>query len=195
MMKIINNKGAIIKEQINLGDVGNLNVDDLFKDNTNNKKMKNNNYPNWLVSLEIAKELKEIGFNEPCLVENVETHSEDYSFINFEEEMCSDVSVMLEDVVFVKNQFLEDDLGIYKHFVLKTAIPTWEQVFEWFRSKGYHGVIAVGDESGEVNEYSYCIDYLNELSSDFEQDSHLTYEEAREALVKALIRTYKNEQL
>ena len=157
--------------------------------------MKNNNYPNWLVPIEIAKELKEIGFDEPCLVENIETHSEDYSFINFEEEMCSDVSVMLEDVVFVKNQFLEDELGIYKHFVLKTAIPTWEQVFEWFRERGYHGIIAVGDESGEVNEYSYCIDYLNELSSDFEQDSHLTYEEAREALVKALIRTYKNEQL
>ena len=193
-MQIINNAGAIIKEQINLGNIDNLNIDDLFKDNTS-KKMKNNNYPNWLVSLEIAKELKEIGFNEPCLVENVETHSEDYSFINFEEEKCSDVSVMLEDVVFVKNQFLEDDLGIYKHFVLKTAIPIWEQVFEWFREKGYHGVIAVGDESGEVNEYSYCIDYLNELSSDFEQDSHLTYEEAREALVKALIQTYKSEQL
>ena len=29
--------------------------------------MKNNNYPNWLVSLEIAKELKEIGFKEECL--------------------------------------------------------------------------------------------------------------------------------
>lgn len=195
MMQIINNTGAIIGEQINLGNIDDLNIDDLFKDNTNNKKMKNNNYPSWLVSLEIAKELKEIGFNEPCLVENVETHSEDYSFINFEEEMCSDVSVMLEDVVFIKNQFLEDELGIYKHFVLKTAIPTWEQVFEWFREKGYHGVIAVGDESGELNEYSYCIDYLNELSSDFEQDSHLAYEEAREALVKALIQTYKKEQL
>ena len=194
MIQVINNKGAIIKDQINLGDIDNLNIDDLFKNNTNNKKMKNNNYLNWLVSLEIAKELKEIGFNEPCLVENVETHSEDYSFINFEEEMCSDVSVMLEDVVFVKNQFLEDELGIYKHFVLKTAIPTWEQVFEWFRSKGYHGVIAARGEDGE-NEYSYCIDYLNELSSDFEQDSHLTYEEAREELVKALIQTYKNEQL
>ena len=193
-MQIINNKGAIIKDQINLGDIDNLNIDDLFKNNTNNKKMKNNNYPSWLVPLDIAKELKEIGFNEPCLVENVETHSEDYSFINFEEEMCSDVSVMLEDVVFVKNQFLEDELGIYKHFVLKTAIPTWEQVFEWFREKGYHGVIAARGEDGE-NEYSYCIDYLNELSSDFEQDSHLTYEEAREALVKALIQTYKNEQL
>ena len=76
----------------------------------------------------------------------------------------------------------------------KLSVPTWEQVFEWFRSKGYHGIIAARGEDGE-NEYSYCIDYLNELSSDFEQDSHLTYEEAREALVKALIRTYKNEQL
>lgn len=156
--------------------------------------MKNNNYPNWLVSLEIAKELKEIGFNEPCLVENVETHSEDYNLINFEEDMCSDITVMLEDIIFVENKKLEDELGIYKHFVLRTAIPTWEQVFEWFRSKGYHGIIAAKGEDGE-NEYSYCIDYLNELSSDFEQDSHLTYEEAREALIKALIRTYKNEQL
>ena len=156
--------------------------------------MKNNSYPSWLVSLEIAKELKEIGFNEPCLVENVETHSEDYSFINFEEEMCSDVSVMLEDVVFVKNQFLENELGIYKHFVLRTAIPTWEQVFQWFREKGYHGVIAVRYEDGD-DQYSYCIEFLDELITDFNQANPLTYEEAREALVKALIQTYKNEQL
>jgi hypothetical protein len=156
--------------------------------------MKNNNYPSWLVPLEIAKELKEIGFNEPCLVENVETHSEDYNLIGFEEQIPFDVHVMLEEIVFVKNQDLKDEFGIYKTFVLRTAIPTWEQIFEWFREKGYHGVIAARGEDGE-NEYSYCIDYLNELSSDFEQDSHLTYEEAREALVKALIRTYKNEQL
>lgn len=156
--------------------------------------MKNYEYPNWLVSLEIAQQLKKIGFNEPCLVENVETHSEDYNLIGFEEQIPFDVHVMLEEIVFVKNQDLKDEFGIYKTFVLRTAIPTWEQVLEWFREKGYHGVIAARGEDGE-NEYSYCIDYLNELSSDFEQDSHLTYEEAREALVKALIRTYKNEQL
>lgn len=156
--------------------------------------MKNNNYPSWLVPLEIAQQLKKIGFNEPCLVENVETHSEDYNLIGFEEQIPFDVHVMLEEIVFVKNQDLKDEFGIYKTFVLRTAIPTWEQVLEWFREKGYHGVIAARGEDGE-NEYSYCIDYLNELSSDFEQDSHLTYEEAREALVKALIRTYKNEQL
>ena len=40
MIQIINNTGASIKEQINLGDIDNLNIDDLFKDNTS-KKMKN----------------------------------------------------------------------------------------------------------------------------------------------------------
>ena len=42
MMQIINNTGAIIKEQINLGNIDNFNIDYLFKDNTS-KKMKNNN--------------------------------------------------------------------------------------------------------------------------------------------------------
>ena len=149
--------------------------------------MKNNNYPNWLVPIEIAKELKEIGFEEEC-----------HFFWNFYEDvnkMCCYADISEEDDDFLLpntyNYNNKNSTGYYVYL----SLPTWEQVFEWFREKGYHGVIAVGDESGELNEYSYCIDYLNELSSDFEQDSHLTYEEAREALVKALIRTYKNEQL
>ena len=136
--------------------------------------MKNNNYPNWLVPIEIAKELKAIGFVVPC------------SF--YYDEKLLKISPWHDEEFVVTNW--NDKLFRYC-----VSIPTWEQVFQWFRSKGYHGVIAVGDESGELNEYSYGIDYLNELSSDFEQDSHLTYEEAREALVKALIQTYKNEQL
>ena len=145
--------------------------------------MKNNNYPTWLVPLDIAQELKAIGFDEPCHFhflyyhgwEMLKKRGDEYGFIT--SNNC-------------RAYVVENHNGIGK-----LSVPTWEQVFQWFRSKGYHGVIAVGDESGEVNEYSYCIDYLNELSSDFEQDSHLTYEEAREALVKALIQTYKNEQL
>lgn len=152
--------------------------------------MKNNNYPTWLVPLEIAKELKAIGFNEPCLIENVETHSEDYNLINFEEDMCSDITVILEDVIFVENKKLEDELGIYKHFVLRTAIPTWEQVFEWFREKGYHGIIAVRYEDGD-DQYSYRIEFLDELITDFNKYNPLTYEDARESLVKTLIQTYK----
>ena len=152
--------------------------------------MKNNNYPSWLVPLEIAKELKEIGFNEYC------------PFFVYP----NDDEVFISGTVTVEEDWLDEDnygeviidlsvteCGKFNKFNFQT-IPTWEQVFQWFRSKGYHGIIAARGEDGE-NEYSYCIDYLNELSSDFEQDSHLTYEEAREALVKALIQTYKNEQL
>lgn len=144
--------------------------------------MKNNDYPNWLVPLDIAQELKAIGFDEPCHFlflyyhgwEMLKKRGDEYGFIT--SNNC-------------RAYVVENHNGIGK-----LSVPTWEQVFEWFREKGYHGVIAARGEDGE-NEYSYCIDYLNELSSDFEQDSHLTYEEAREALVKALIRTYKNEQL
>lgn len=154
--------------------------------------MKNKNYPNWLVPLEIAKELKEIGFNEPCLVENVETHSEDYCFINFEEEMCSDVSVMLEDVVFVKNQFLEEELGIYKHFVLKTAIPTWEQIFEWFREKGYIGTINLAYI--DKNNFYYKFQ-INGKCNFINEEKFTNYEDAREKLVKTLIETYKTNEI
>ena len=142
--------------------------------------MKNYEYPDWLVPLEIAIKLKEIGFDKECIF----TNSYLTENICFEIECNDDYYLSFSDLSLQKNT--ENNLA---------TIPTWEQVFEWFREKGYHGVIAVGDESGEVNEYSYCINYLNELQCDFEQDSHLTYEEAREALVKALIQTYKNEQL
>ena len=154
--------------------------------------MKNKNYPNWLVPLEIAKELKEIGFNEPCLVENVETHSEDYCFINFEEEMCSDVSVMLEDVVFVKNQFLEEELGIYKHFVLKTAIPTWEQIFEWFREKGYIGTINF--VYIDKNNFYYKL-RINGKCNFINEEKITNYEEAREKLINKLIETYETNEI
>ena len=181
-MQIINNTGAIIKEQINLGNIDNLNIDDLFKNNTNNKKMKNNNCPNWLVPFDIAFMLERIGFDEKCLF--VYCKSDEIKF-------KMDLDNVFEDT----SEYYFEDLEPYEEAPLLCILcPNWEQVFEWFRSKGYHGVIAVRDEDGD-NEYSYCIDYLNELSSDFEQDSHLTYEEAREALAKALIRTYKQEQL
>ena len=135
--------------------------------------MKNNNYPNWLISLEIAKELKEIGFDTPCsfyydekLLKISPWHDEEFAVTNWNDKL----------------------------FRYCISIPTWEQVFEWFREKGYHGVIAVRYEDGD-DEYSYRIEFLDELITDFNQDNPLTYEEAREALVKALIRTYKNEQL
>ena len=149
--------------------------------------MKNYEYPTWLVSLEISKELKAIGFDEPTLFHYYENDFD----VTIETNSYYDEGEAQGYLHFYISAFKEENFNRDKKCI---SLPTWEQVFEWFREKGYHGVIAARGEDGK-NEYSYGIDYLNELSSDFEQDSHLTYEEAREALVKALIRTYKNEQL
>lgn len=145
--------------------------------------MNTQNYPTWLVPFDIAFMLERIGFDEKCLF--VYCKSDEIKF-------KMDLDKVFEDT----SEYYFEDLEPYEEAPLLCILcPNWEQVFQWFRSKGYHGVIAVGDESGELNEYSYCINYLNELRCDFEQDSHLTYEDACEALVKALIRTYKSEQL
>lgn len=166
MMQIINNTGAIIKEQINLGDIDNLNIDDLFKNNTS-KKMKNNNYPNWLVPLEIAKELKEIGFDTPC------------SF--YYDEKLLKISPWHDEEFVVTNW--NDKLFRYC-----VSIPTWEQVFEWFRDRKYYGTLNTYKDGFSF----YCeINYNNQYIKVYSK----TYEEAREELVKTLIRTYKSEQL
>lgn len=144
--------------------------------------MKNNNYPNWLVPLDIAIKLKEIGFNKKTMFY---FFSGDTTFkFSISEDIPLDYILPIVDV----------ELDNYNRKGFYASIPIWEQVFEWFREKGYHGVIAVRYEDGD-DEYSYRIEFLDELITDFNQDNPLTYEEAREALVKALIRTYKNEQL
>ena len=175
MMQIINNTGAIIGEQINLGNIDNLNIDDLFKDNTS-KKMKNNNYPTWLVPLDIAKELKDIGFNKDCafyydelLLSISPYHDEEFSTTNWNDKL----------------------------FRYCVSLPTLEQVFEWFREKGYHSTLHTYSVMlGNIEEFRFfyeinsCHDYISDP-----EEYYKIYEEAREYLVKALIRTYKKRKL
>ena len=184
-MQIINNTGAIIGEQINLGDIGNLNIDDLFKDDTNNKKMKNNNYPNWLVPLEIAKELKEIGFDVPTL------------FHYYENDF--DISVETNDYYnegeaqgylnFYISALKEEDFNIYK---IHISIPTWEQVFEWFREKGYIGTINF--VYIDKNNFYYKL-RINGKCNFINEEKFTNYEDTREKLINKLIETYKTNEI
>lgn len=137
--------------------------------------MKNYEYPNWLVSLEIAKELKEIGFDTPCsfyydekLLKISPWHDEEFAVTNWNDKL----------------------------FRYCISIPTWEQVFEWFREKGYESYIRLESHAhfDEGNYYYFEITKSNLRQLDWQGDFD-DYNEAREALVKALIRTYKNEQL
>ena len=137
--------------------------------------MKNNNYPNWLVSLEIAQQLKEIGFHE--LVQNSY-----YSNKGTERILSSTLRLEKKSLA---------DANILNFLV---SLPTWEQVFEWFREKGmFHSICIVDDL---LNDVKFFEAEIRDKNADIICVlSRVTYEEAREYLVKALIRTDKNEKL
>ena len=146
--------------------------------------MKNNNYPNWLVSLEIAKELKEIGFNKKTMFY---FFSADTTFkFSISEDIPLDYILPIGDV----------ELDNYNRKGFYASIPTWDQVFEWFREKGFESYIRLESHAhfDEGNYYYFEITKSNLRQLAFQGDFD-DYNEAREALVKALIRTYKNEQL
>lgn len=128
-------------------------------ENTKTKK-KNNNYPEWLVSLDIAEELKKIGFDEPC----------EYFFNTFDNEIRN---------YGITENYNDDPTA---HF----SVPSYEQVFKWFRKKKLIGLI--GLDLDYEKPYYYVIE--NEKGNTM---GHIpafnTYEEAREALVLDLIDT------
>ena len=131
--------------------------------------MKNNDYLSWLVSLEIAQQLKEIGFKEKCLC---------YWHEYFHRIECS-----TDDEDRLCPEYYD-----YNTDESTTSLPTWEQVFEWFRDRKYYGTLNTYKDGFSF----YCeINYNNQYIKVYSK----TYEEAREELVKALIQTYKNEQL
>ena len=91
------------------------------------------------------------------------------------------------------SEYYFDDLETYKegyntrgYDILR---PTWEQVFEWFRSKGFHSYIEYTSDNNlfKINIVGVL---LHTNMSYFE-----TYEKAREALINKLIEIYGNEKL
>ncbi len=97
--------------------------------------MNTQNYPTWLVPLDIARELKEIGYKEDCYF-----------------EFSKDNGLTLETLER-ESSIIYIDEGCYYYFEI-------------------------------TNPNLYQLDCQGNFDS---------YEDAREALVKALIQTYKNE--
>ena len=144
--------------------------------------MNNNNYPTWLVPLDIAKELKAIGFNKKTMFY---FFSGDTTFkCSISEDIPLDYILPIEDI----------ELDNYNRKGFYASIPAWEQVFEWFRDKGlFHSICITEDLIEDVKEFEAEI---RDNNADIIYIIHRdTYEEVREALVKALIQTYKQEQL
>ena len=128
------------------------------------------NYPNWLVPLYIAKELREIGFREK-------------TFTYFE------INTDGEDRYFTPTDINFKELQIYNRYRDYVSIPTWEQVFAWFRKKNLVGLVSY--RYRDKNNKGFSFEILDEDTNVF---LYNTYEQAQEALVYKLIEIYKSEQ-
>jgi hypothetical protein len=137
--------------------------------------MKTENYPSWLVPLEIAKSLKEIGFNKPT--QNT-TSSDILESKRYKEE----------NKIYSQNYILKGSSYNANNTKGGISIPTWEQVFEWFREKDFRITLENHKDSTKFIFYNMKIKEGKHFKGEFS-----TYEEAREKLAEQLIKVYKNE--
>ena len=141
--------------------------------------MKTNNYPNWLVPIETAKKLKKIGFDKPT-----QNNTSDYVL---ESKRYKDENKLYSNEYVLK--------GLYNANETKEgiSIPTWEQVLDWFREKGYESYIKLESHShlDEANYYYFEITDSNLCQLDYQGDFD-DYCVARETLINKLIEIYEN---
>ena len=147
--------------------------------------MKIKNYPSWLVPIDIAKKLKEIGFNTNTIfLYNKEEEPKVMFGLNTFEEVNGQSNLEIEQLCF----YQEADMESYE-----CILPTWEQVLEWFRRKGlFHSICFTEDLIEKVKGFEIEIrDNNADIICILHQE---TYEEAREAAINKLIEIYKQDE-
>ena len=141
--------------------------------------METNNYPDWLVSVEQAKKLKEIGFNKPT--QNT-TSSDILESKRYKEE----------NKIYSQNYILKESSYNANGTEKGISIPTWEQVLEWFREKELIGVIDYYfDILRDKPLYKYEIKNIIGQVIFTNKEIIETYKEALGLLINQLIEIYK----
>ena len=131
----------------------------------------------FLVPVEIAKELKEIGFNEPCLF-----------VLNPHNTLILSSEVHDKGIIDIRKIKPRSNGKLGEDFC---SVPTYEQVFAWFRKKGlFHSIILVKDFIED--EILFSCEIRNSNADIITMFTSNTYEEAREELLKRLIKIYKD---
>lgn len=136
--------------------------------------MKIDKYPSWLVTKDIAKKLKEIGYNEANYFELNEEGKVVIEIDSMEDSYIIDVT----DLIVYKNEYWHN-----------ASVPTWTEVLEWFRKRNLVGLVTHRYRNKNDNGFSFEI-----LDVETEIVVYKTYEEAREALIEKLIEIYTNKK-
>jgi len=119
------------------------------------------------VPQDIAKALKDLGFDVPCLA------------WWFEEGTVS---------VPTETRRMWDNWNIYASQKRMSA-PLWQQVFEWFRKK--YGLLGIVDYDEIDGQFMYYLTDMNEKSTINWSKSYPTYEEAQLKCLKKIIEIIK----
>ena len=143
--------------------------------------MKTEQYPTWLVSPDIAKELKEIGFDKPCVYytnEQLMASSKPYTYDS------------IKTHIYIRNGTLITDMGNHNIFKNRISVPVWDDVFEWFRERGLFSYIR--PNMGAMDWYSYRI--YNRFDIEKGKGMSFYYESARLFCMETLIERFKERQ-
>nr|DAN80550.1 MAG TPA: hypothetical protein [Caudoviricetes sp.]DAW57272.1 MAG TPA: hypothetical protein [Caudoviricetes sp.] len=143
-------------------------------------------YQEFLVPVSIAKELKKIGFDKPCLFyyRNNNIYLEGSASVGFPDDPNeADFVATIDGLEEIVNQDGADWV----------TVPTYEQVFAWFRGKDlFHSIILTKDFI--ENDIFFSCEIRNADTDIVTMFTSNTYEEAKIELLKRLIEIYRNEK-
>lgn len=140
-------------------------------------------YKEFLVSVEIAEALKKIGFDSPCLFiyRNGGIFLEGTASVGFSiDPNEADFVATVEQLWEVSNQEGADWI----------TVPTYEQVFAWFREKEIYGHVAL--DGGGFYKFIVYVEYGEDYYFDSSVNvEYSSYEYARIKCIEGLIETYE----
>ncbi len=126
------------------------------------------------VPYEIAKELKELGFDEPCL-----------AFYH----ICNTLELKK---VYGQEYFLQEKSGNWNSGCIQIKAPLYQQAFRWFRKE--HKLHSVIDHVDSTMEYYFDFDIIDQAKRKCSKEEYNTYEEAELACLIKLIEIVKNRE-
>ena len=133
------------------------------------------NYEEFLVPVSIAKELKEIGFNEPCLF-----------VLNPHNTLILSSEVHDKGIIDIRKIKPRSNGKLGEDFC---SVPTYEQVFDWFWEKKYPvHFFNIIERSTDNIGWIFCIRGKKQITTIYN-----SYKDARQGCIRELIKIYKNE--
>jgi hypothetical protein len=138
------------------------------------------NYPTWLVSPDIAKELKEIGFDIPC-------HCYIALAISGKGYQCIEIGDRIHNEVYNSIELRDIKRINYNKQKGCISLPSWTEALAWFRAKGYYGNLEASSKGTSAYIYAPFLDQGTSWDIAYKE----SYEEAHEAILLKLIDLYK----